>query len=242
MFGVLEDTSKLVFVAPRSQALGCIMKSVVLFSGGIDSTVLAVDERRTVGQGVHLLAIDYGQRHKKELQHASAIAKRLGLHLGVVNLSSLAPLISASSQTNDKIPVPEGHYTDSSMKSTVVPNRNMIMLAIAAGYAINIGATWVSYAAHAGDHAIYPDCRPGFTAAMGAALNLCHYSPLRLGTPFVHMTKAQVVSLGAKLQAPLHLTWSCYMGGALHCGKCGTCVERREAFQLAGVTDPTEYE
>ena len=127
------------------------------------------------------------------------------------------------------------------MKSTVVPNRNMIMLSLAAARAIAVGADGVAYAAHSGDHAIYPDCRPEFADAVAAALRICHYTPIELERPFVDMTKADIVRLGAELGVDFSKTWSCYKGGEKHCGKCGTCVERREAFRLAGVPDPTEY-
>lgn len=128
------------------------------------------------------------------------------------------------------------------MKATVVPNRNMILLSLAAGHALSIGFDTIAYAAHAGDHTIYPDCRPEFANAMETALNLADWEPLRLHRPFVNLTKKDLVQLGDQLGAPLHKTWSCYAGRDLHCGKCGTCVERKEAFSLANITDPTKYE
>jgi 7-cyano-7-deazaguanine synthase len=128
------------------------------------------------------------------------------------------------------------------MRVTVVPNRNMILLAVAIGHAIASGADAVAYGAHAGDHAVYPDCRPAFAEAMAEAAGLCHYDPgVTLLRPFIDRTKADIVRLGAALGVPFALTWSCYEGGVRHCGRCGTCVERREAFTLAGVPDPTEY-
>ena len=127
------------------------------------------------------------------------------------------------------------------MKSTVVPNRNMILLSIAAGHALSIGAQQIAYAAHSGDHAIYPDCRNEFADAMAEAIRLCDWSPLELSRPFVDWSKADIVRRGAALKLPFETTWSCYKGGATHCGRCGTCIERREAFDLAGVHDPSEY-
>jgi 7-cyano-7-deazaguanine synthase len=127
------------------------------------------------------------------------------------------------------------------MKTTVVPNRNMILLALATGHALSIGAQQVAYAAHSGDHAIYPDCRNEFADAMARAMALCDWSQVELYRPFVDWTKADIVRRGAELGVPFGQTWSCYKGGNKHCGRCGTCIERREAFDLAGVEDPTNY-
>jgi len=128
------------------------------------------------------------------------------------------------------------------MKLTVVPNRNMILLALAVGYAINNDAARVAYAAHSGDHAVYPDCRPSFANALQSAVKECHWQPPELYFPFINIDKSQIVSRGAKYKIPFELTWSCYNGRRVHCGKCGTCVERREAFERADIIDRTEYE
>ena len=216
------------------------MKAVVLFSGGLDSTVL-VQQLIHDQASVRLLSINYGQRHKKELSHSSRIATSMNLPHRILDLPDLAELLSGSSLTDSSVELPEGHYAEESMKSTVVPNRNMILLAMAAGYALSIDFDTVAYAAHAGDHTIYPDCRPVFADAMQNALQLADWKDLRLHRPFVNLTKAELVRIGAKLGAPLHLTWSCYAGDESHCGKCGTCVERKEAFEVAKITDPTEY-
>ena len=216
------------------------MKAVVLFSGGLDSTVL-VQQLIHDQASVRLLSINYGQRHKKELSHSSRIATSMNLPHRILDLPDLAELLSGSSFTDSSVELPEGHYAEESMKSTVVPNRNMILLAMAAGYALSIDFDTVAYAAHAGDHTIYPDCRPVFADAMQNALQLADWKDLRLHRPFVNLTKAELVRIGAKLGAPLHLTWSCYAGDESHCGKCGTCVERKEAFEVAKITDPTEY-
>lgn len=217
------------------------MKVVSLLSGGLDSTVLATFLKE-VGNEVFTLSIDYGQRHAKELSAAARVASALHLPHARVDLRSIRPLLLGSSQTDTRVAVPEGHYTDESMKLTVVPNRNMILLGVAVAAAIGQGADYVAYAAHAGDHAIYPDCRAEFVEAIGKAVALCDWKPPGLWAPFVMMTKAGIARLGASLGAPMYLTWSCYKGEELHCGKCGTCVERKEAFEDAGVADPTKYE
>jgi 7-cyano-7-deazaguanine synthase len=217
------------------------MKALVLFSGGLDSTVLAA-QLLADGAETRLLSIDYGQRHAKELQQAEKIAEALGLPHRILRLPDLGPLLGGSSLTDDQVELPEGHYAEESMKATVVPNRNMILLALAGGHALSLEFDTIAYAAHAGDHTIYPDCRPEFADAMESALGLADWEKLSLHRPFVHLSKTDLVKKGAELDAPLHLTWSCYAGREKHCGKCGTCVERKEAFALAKVTDPTEYE
>jgi 7-cyano-7-deazaguanine synthase len=217
------------------------MKALVLFSGGLDSTVLAA-QLLADGAETRLLSIDYGQRHAKELQQAEKIAEALGLPHRILRLPDLGPLLGGSSLTDNQVELPEGHYAEESMKATVVPNRNMILLALAGGHALSLRFNTIAYAAHAGDHTIYPDCRPEFADAMENALELADWEKLFLHRPFVHLSKTDLVKKGAELDAPLHLTWSCYAGREKHCGKCGTCVERKEAFALAKVPDPTEYE
>ncbi len=216
------------------------MNSVLIYSGGLDSTVLLY-HLRAAGHTVHALSVNYGQRHSCELMHAAEICKAIDVPHQTADLSAIQPLLAGSSLTSPEIDVAEGHYTEESMKSTVVPNRNMILLAIAAGHALSIGAEQIAYAAHSGDHAIYPDCRNEFADAMAEAIRLCDWSTVELSRPFVDWTKADIVRRGAELSLPFAKTWSCYQGGDLHCGRCGTCIERREAFDLAGVTDPTCY-
>lgn len=216
------------------------MKVVLVYSGGLDSTVLLyhlLDE----GHDVTAVSINYGQRHRCELSVATEIAGRLGISHQVVDLSGLRPILAGSSLT-DEVDVPEGHYEAESMKLTVVPNRNMIFLSVATALAISTRADWVAYAAHSGDHAIYPDCREAFAGAMDQAIRLADWHEVRLMRPFVGMTKADIVRRGDLLGAPMKETWSCYQGQSLHCGRCGTCIERREAFYLAGVEDETEYD
>ena len=216
------------------------MKTLVIYSGGLDSTVLLYDLHKA-GHELHALSVNYGQRHGCELVQAAKICAGLGVDHKVADLSSIQPLLAGSSLTSPEIAVAEGHYTEEKMKTTVVPNRNMILLALATGHALSIGAGQVAYAAHSGDHAIYPDCRNEFADAMAEAMALCDWKKVELSRPFVDWTKAEIVKRGAELGVPFDQTWSCYQGGEKHCGRCGTCIERREAFDLAGITDPTEY-
>jgi 7-cyano-7-deazaguanine synthase len=217
------------------------MKTVLVYSGGMDSTVLL---HYMLAQGfcVKTLSIDYGQKHQKEIEAACVITTRLGVEHRVIDLRGITPLLTGNSLTTPEINVPDGHYTGEYMKSTVVPNRNMIILSVAAAWAISSKYESVSYATHSGDHAIYPDCREAFAEAIDQAIQLADWHKVWLNRPFVCMSKAEIVALGANLGVSFADTWSCYKGGALHCGRCGTCVERREAFHLAGVPDPTTYD
>ena len=216
------------------------MKSVVIYSGGLDSTVLLYHLKAN-GHDLSALSVDYGQRHRRELDCAAKICKLAGVPNRIADLSSIRDLLSGSSLTSPQIEVAEGHYTEESMKSTVVPNRNMILLSLAAGHALSLGANQVAYAAHSGDHAIYPDCRNEFADAVAEAMKLCDWQPIELIRPFIDLTKAEIVAIGNQLNVPFENTWSCYKGGTVHCGRCGTCIERREAFHLAGLHDPTAY-
>ena len=216
-------------------------KTVLIYSGGIDSTVLLYDLLNS-GHDVQALSVNYGQRHSKELDCAKSLCKQLNVEHHVADLTALNPLLSGSSLTSPHVQVPEGHYEDESMKATVVPNRNMILLSIATGWAMSTGASSVSYAAHSGDRAIYPDCREEFADAMNSVMEIAGWDKVSLNRPFSSLTKADIVKLGYELDVPFEQTWSCYKGSQVHCGVCGTCVERREAFQLAGVTDPTIYD
>jgi 7-cyano-7-deazaguanine synthase len=194
---------------------------------------------------LHLVSIDYGQRHLRELDDARACAQRLDARWDVVELRSLGRLLAGSALTDAAVEVPDGHYADESMRSTVVPNRNAVMLAVAHAVAVAEGARVVAAAVHSGDHPVYPDCRPEFVDAFRRMQTLATEGfapPDLLVTPFLHLDKAGIVRTGARLGVPFERTWSCYRGGVRHCGRCGTCVERREAFALAGVGDPTAYE
>jgi 7-cyano-7-deazaguanine synthase len=248
--------------------------AVALFSGGLDSTTLlyllaAQDSAVPVlprrprgdrpsalrgafglaphGYELHAVSVNYGQRHKKELEYARRTATRLGIRSDIIDLSSaITPFLTGSSLTDTSVAVPHGHYAESTMAATVVPNRNAMMLSLAYAIAVAEGADLVAAGMHAGDHFIYPDCRPAFVQAFEAMERLAtegFASPaLRLAAPFVQLGKHDIVRIGAQLGVPYQETWSCYEGGEQHCGACGTCFERREAFELAGVSDPTEYE
>lgn len=213
---------------------------VAIASGGLDSTVMiyALRER---GDTLHLLTFDYGQRHRKEIIYAQKLAQRLGLPHEVVDISDVSRLLS-SALTRGDLDVPKGPYREDTMSLTVVPNRNALFLSIASGFAISIGYDAVALAVHRGDHPVYPDCRPEFVRAYETMVRIATDTPLRILAPFVQMTKEEIVALGARLGVPFEETWSCYQGRAQHCGVCPTCIERRQAFQRAGVQDPTVYE
>lgn len=217
------------------------MKTILIYSGGLDSTV-ALYHLRAKGHDLKALSVNYGQRHQKEIEYAEAHCYKLGIEHRVADLRSITALLGGSSQTSPEITVPEGHYAEESMKLTVVPNRNMIMLSVALGWAISEKADYVAYAAHSGDHTIYPDCRPEFMDALDVAAQLADWHRVSLLGPFLTWTKADIVTEGARLGVEMGATWSCYKGLSLPCGKCGTCVERIEAFQLAGIEDLSAYE
>lgn len=216
--------------------------SLVICSGGLDSVTLAYKmaaEQNLKG----LISFNYGQRHKKETGFAQQCADALKVPLDIVDITTIGALLTGSALTDD-VSVPDGHYAEETMKATVVPNRNAIMLTIAFGAAAARGCELVGTAVHGGDHFIYPDCRPDFVETFNAmqAKALDGYADVTLYAPFVHIPKDDIVRIGTDLQVPYQDTWSCYKGGEKHCGRCGTCVERREAFHLAGVQDPTDYE
>ena len=216
------------------------MKVVVLCSGGMDS-VTALHWARAHHDVRAALSFDYGAKHNhREIPLAAGQAAQLGVPHRIIPLDFIGQLF-ASDLLKSGGDIPEGHYADDNMKRTVVPFRNGIMLAAAAGFAESAGAEALVIAAHTGDHTIYPDCREDFMAAMGDAMRLGTYAGIQLLRPFIAMTKGGIAAEGAKLGVDFAQTWSCYKGEAIHCGKCGTCVERREAFLQAGVVDPTEY-
>jgi 7-cyano-7-deazaguanine synthase len=210
---------------------------VVCFSGGLDSSALlqmCVD--RHGNDKVTAISFDYGQRHVRELTAAMAIGSMLRVRHKIIRLPKDA--FRGSSQTDFEIDVPHGHYADESMRVTVVPNRNSLMLNYAAAWAISTNAKTVAYAAHAGDHAVYPDCRPEFAEALSVLFERIHFDPIELFTPFITLSKRDIGEIIKNRPELIRLTYSCYEGKDVHCGLCGTCVERKEA--LEGF-DPTTY-
>ncbi|MBP9718076.1 7-cyano-7-deazaguanine synthase QueC [Candidatus Gracilibacteria bacterium] len=203
-------------------------KTLLIYSGGMDSTTLLY-KLRADGDEVRAISFDYGQRHKKELRSAEKICGLLKVPHQIVNIKSLNTLMAGSSLTSD-IAVPEGHYQDKTMRSTVVPNRNMIFISLAMAAAISQKYDRIALAVHAGDHAIYPDCRPEFIKVMQAAGRVSNYEKLGVYAPFLNKTKRQIAQIGHRLKVPFDLTWTCYKGLAKPCGKCGACVERAEAL------------
>ena len=215
-------------------------KVVVLVSGGLDSVTALYDAARDC-EVLAGLSFTYGSRHnERELPFAADHCARLGVPHRVLTLDFIgAEFESALLRSGG--PVPDGHYEDRTMRDTVVPFRNGIMLSVAAGWAESRGAEALVIAAHGGDHAIYPDCREEFLSAMSEAIRCGTYAGLRILRPFVARRKSDIVRRGTELGVDYARTWSCYKGGPVHCGACGTCVERREAFLEAGVPDPTTY-
>jgi 7-cyano-7-deazaguanine synthase len=215
-------------------------KIVVIFSGGMDSfTVL----NNTIKKGyeVYALSFNYGQRHVKEVECAKIICAKLDVPLKVVDISAINQIIGGSALTDD-IDVPEGHYEAQSMKQTIVPNRNMILLSMAVGYAVSIEADKVYYGAHSGDHAIYPDCRPEFVKKMNDVCQIANYESVEIVTPYLYRSKIDILTDGLSMGLDYSDTWTCYNGREKACGKCGACQERLEAFQLNDAVDPLEYE
>ncbi len=213
---------------------------VVVYSGGMDSFTLL---HRVAAQpnDVFALSFDYGQRHAKELTVAAEVCEELGVHHKIVDISSIHSLIGGSALTSD-IAVPEGHYEEASMKLTVVPNRNMIMLSLAVGYAVSLGANKVYYGAHSGDHAIYPDCRPEFVERMNDVCKIANYEEVSIVTPYLDQSKIEILADGIQMKLDYTKTWTCYNGRETSCGKCGACQERLEAFEQNGIIDPLPYE
>lgn len=216
--------------------------SVVCLSGGMDSTTALT---RAVHKGPALaLSFDYGQRHgRQELEAAKAVADELNAQHHVIDLTTFGRLLEGSALTDPSVAVPHGHYADETMRATVVPNRNAVMANIAVGVASALKAESVVLGVHAGDHAVYPDCRPQFIDALRGCVSVAlegFFVP-GIDAPFLQWSKTDIAAYAKDIGAPLHLSWSCYEGGDVHCGQCGTCVERRESFEEAGVPDPTEY-
>ena len=213
------------------------MKSVLVYSGGLDSTVLLYD---LIEQNHKVMAVtfNYGQKHKKEVLYSKANCKELGV--GSLHVDLELPYYKSALMGAE--PIPEGKYDKQSMKKTVVPNRNAIMLGIAWGVAVELSADMVAIASHGGDYETYPDCRLDFFRALELAFQAGNPdNKIWFHTPYVDRKKSDIVKLGSELGVDFTQTWSCYKGLIKHCGKCGTCIDRREAFKLSGVTDPTDY-
>ena len=215
-------------------------KVVVIYSGGMDSfTVL--NRALKDGKEVYALSFDYGQRHVKELDCASTVCKSLNVHHKVIDISAINQLLAGSSLTDD-IDIPEGHYESQNVMSTVVPNRNMILLSLAVGYAVSVGAAQVYYGAHAGDHMIYPDCRPEFVQKMNDVCQIANYESVEIFSPYLNVNKTAILTDGLAMGLDYSDTWTCYNGREKACGKCGSCQERLEAFSENGQKDPIAYE
>lgn len=215
-------------------------KAVVIYSGGMDSFTI-LQRAYKEGYELYALTFDYGQKHKKEIRYASAVCDELGIPHRVIDITAINQLLQSSSLTSD-MEIPEGHYEAANMKSTVVPNRNMILLSLAIGYAVDIGASKVFYGAHSGDHAIYPDCRPDFVHAMNKVAKLANYEPVDIVTPYLNSAKTEILADGLSMGLDYGKTWTCYNGRDKACGKCGSCVERLEAFAANNAVDSLEYE
>lgn len=213
------------------------MTDLVLLSGGLDSTTALARVAESADVAV---SVDYGQRHRREVTAAQAVARYYEVDHLVLDLSTWGQLLK-SALTDPQDEVPHGHYTDPSMQATVVPNRNATLLMAAAGIAWTWGCDRVVTAVHAGDHPVYPDCRPEFIDSAAETIRLGTDGRIGLYAPFVNMTKTDIAAEAYRLRVPIFLTWSCYEGGEIHCGKCGTCTERIEALSEAGVPDPTDY-
>lgn len=213
--------------------------SVIIVSGGMDSITLLYDRRDEIALAI---SFDYGSNHNaREIPYAEMHCKRLGVEHITIPLDFMHKYFR-SSLLEGADAIPEGHYAAENMKSTVVPFRNGIMLAIAAGVAESRNLTKLLIANHGGDHTIYPDCRPEFISAMDSATNAGTYVGVRVVAPYTNITKGDIARIGKRLGIDYAETWSCYKGGEKHCGKCGTCVERKEALADAGIEDRTEYE
>ena len=212
---------------------------LLILSGGMDSTTLLYDYQERIALAV---SFDYGSNHNaREIPFAQLHCGRLGIEHLIIPLAFMGQYFKSSLLEGSEA-IPEGNYDEENMKSTVVPFRNGIMLSVAVGLAESKGLQYVMMANHGGDHTIYPDCRPEFVDAFNAAARAGTYVGIGLLSPYTNISKADIARRGKELGIDYAETWSCYKGGKKHCGRCGTCVERREALALAGIPDYTEYE
>ena len=213
--------------------------SLIVLSGGMDSVTMLYEYKEQIAMAV---SFDYGSKHnRKEIPLAEMHCLRLGIRHIIIPLKFMEDYFK-SSLLNGGEEIPEGHYSADNMKSTVVPFRNGIMLSVACGLAESNGLKKVMLANHGGDHNVYPDCRPEFIEAMSEAMCRGTDTNVVIFAPYTNITKTDIARHGKALGIDYSETWSCYKGGDKHCGKCGTCVERKEALSEAGITDPTEYE
>lgn len=223
-----------------------MMKGVCIISGGLDSCVVAYAMKNHLGIDIDLdlITFNYGQKHVKEIDYARQIAKDLNCSWTLIDLKLPNNILNHSSLTGSK-EIPEGHYAEESMRSTVVPNRNTIMLSVAWSYACSVKADLLGCGAHAGDHYIYPDCRPKYFETLEKAFKLgtegCGGDDLGFYIPLLNETKKGVVAIGNRFGVPFEKTWTCYKGQELPCGKCGSCDERINAFKELGLIDPVRY-
>lgn len=216
-------------------------KGVIILSGGLDSTTLMHHLVKAKNYDLIAISFDYGQKHDRELKCAQMQCNALNIPHKTIPLNFMNDCFKSNLlQSGDDIP--EGHYADDVMKQTVVPNRNMILISIAAGYAISEGRENLFYGAHSGDHTIYPDCRPEFIKSLSETLQLCDWQDLNLNAPFQDLDKGEIVKIGYDLEVDFTRTQTCYKGEEKACGKCGSCVERLEAFEKNGFTDPLSYQ
>ena len=217
------------------------MKTIIVFSGGLDSTTLLY-HIRSMGADVKALTVNYNQRHSKEIEYAEKLCNSLHVEHRVIDIPGLQGVLGGNALTSSQAEVPEGEYQDQTIKITTVPNRNMILLSVAIAWASAVEFDSVAFGAHAGEHTNYPDCKQPFAQAMDAAARVCDWAPIEVLSPFVHWNKGDIVKRGIELNVPFEQTWSCYNGRELHCGKCSTCMDRLQAFRQAGITDPAKYE
>lgn len=216
-------------------------KVVVIYSGGMDSyTVL----HKAIEGGLtpFALTFDYGQRHVKEIEAASDVCKSLKVNHKIIDITAINQLIGGSSLTDNNIAVATGDYDNANMVNTVVPNRNMILLSLAIGYAVSIGAEKVYYGAHSGDHEIYPDCRPIFVEKMNEVAAVANYEATEIYSPYLKSDKVGILKDGLRMGLDYSKTWTCYNGREKACGLCGSCIERLAAFKANGLNDPIPYE
>lgn len=232
MAKVLKTTRSTVSAKPSKKTKTHAKKAICVFSGGVDSTTLLYYLLHQ-GWEVKAITFDYGQKHRIEIAYAKKICQKLGIEHKVIDLRAINQLLKGSALSDSAVAVPKGSYAHSNMKTTVVPNRNMIFLSVAAGWAVAEQAKYLAIGAHGGDRAIYPDCRPNFIKLFGDTVRSGNYHKIKIYAPFLHKTKKDIVKLGKKLGIDYTKTWSCYNGGKVPCGKCSTCIERKEALEAA---------